>query len=255
MSETQTTAELVPFQYGDEPVRTVVIEGEPWFVLADLCKVLDLRNVADVRNRLADGVDLTYPIADSLGRTQQTTIISEAGMYEVVIRSDKPEAVTFRRWLTSEVLPAIRKTGSYSTAPALTPAEKMAQGLMAAQELLAAKDDRIAELEPKAELAEAYLTAQGGARLVREVAKTLGMKQVELRRFLLDEDLIFVKHAPCGDVMYDFRAQYAHQFLTRETVVNHTWGSCSHYTLQVLPRGVELIVKRLRAAGVLGGAA
>ncbi|MFC8182458.1 phage antirepressor KilAC domain-containing protein [Rhodococcus sp. NPDC057297] len=142
-----------------------------------------------------------------------------------------------------------------ASAPALTPAEEMARGLMAAQQMLAAKDDRIAELEPKAELADAYLTAQGGARLVREVAKTLGMKQVELRRFLLDEDLIFVKHAPCGDVMYDFRAQYAHHFLTRETVVNHTWGSCSHYTLQVLPRGIELIVKRLRAAGNLGGAA
>lgn len=255
MSDTQTTAELVPFQYDGSVVRTVLIDDEPWFVLADLCRALDLRNIADVRSRLADGVDQTYPIADSLGRIQQATIVSEPGMYEVVIRSDKPEAVSFRRWLTAEVLPAIRKQGSYSNAPALTPAEKMAQGLMAAQELLAEKDERIAELEPKADLADTYLTSQGGARLVREVAKTLGMKQVELRRFMLEEDLIFVKHAPCGDIMYDFRAQFAHHFQARETVVNHTWGTCSHYTLQVLPRGVELIVKRLRATGHLGGVA
>lgn len=78
------TAELVPFTYAaTKTVRVVTIDGEPWFVLADLCRVLRLANVKDVRDRLADGVDQTYPIADSLGRTQQATIVSEAGMYEV----------------------------------------------------------------------------------------------------------------------------------------------------------------------------
>jgi len=105
---------------------------------------------------------------------------------------------------------------------------------------------RNAELEPKAELADDYLIAQGGARLVREVAKTFGMKERDLRQFLIDEKLIFVRHSPCGEIQYDHYAGYAHYFLPREKVVQHQFGSCSHYTLMILPRGVELLSRRLR---------
>lgn len=112
-------------------------------------------------------------------------------------------------------------------------------------------DDRVAELKaevaelrPKADIADTYLTAQGGARLVREAAKLLGMREKDLRRFLLDEKLIFTKHAQCGDVQYDHYSQYAHHFKATEHVVRHTWGNCSHYTLTILPRGMELIAKR-----------
>ena len=125
--------------------------------------------------------------------------------------------------------------------------ERLALAVIDAQQMLVEKDERIAELEPKAELADNYLTAQGGARLVRQVAKTLGIPEKELRRFLLDEGLIYTRHSKCGDVQYDHYAQFAHHFLPRETVVQHQWGSCSHYTLYILPRGVELISKRLRA--------
>lgn len=106
---------------------------------------------------------------------------------------------------------------------------------------------RVAELEPKADLADTYLIAEGGTRLVREAAKLLGMREKDLRAFLLSERLIFVKHAPCGDVMYDHYAEFAHHFHAHETVVNHTWGTCTHYTLRVTPRGIELIRKRLKA--------
>lgn len=102
----------------------------------------------------------------------------------------------------------------------------------------------VAELKPKAEIADTYLTAQGGARLVREAAKLLGMREKDLRRFLLDEKLIFTKHAQCGDVQYDHYAQFAHHFKANEHIVRHAWGNCSHYTLMVLPRGMELIAKR-----------
>lgn len=243
----QAPHELIPFRYCIHPVRTIVIDREPWFVLADLCKVLGLSaNIAQVRNRLDDGACQTYPIADSLGRTQTATIVSEPGMYEVVIRSDKPDAINFRRWITGTVLPTIRKTGTYSMAPALTGPALMAAALIEAQSTLAAKDAVIAALEPKAELAENYLTASAGSRLVGEAAKILGMKEKQLRAFLLAEKLIFVKHATCGNVLYDHYSDFAPHFEARETVVNHTWGSCNHYTLRITPRGIDLIRKRLR---------
>ena len=88
------TTNLIPFTYPDQPVRVVEIDGEPWFVLADLCRVLDIKNVKQLRDRLDDGVCQTYPISDSLGRTQQATVVSEPGMYEVdrlrVVLADQP---------------------------------------------------------------------------------------------------------------------------------------------------------------------
>ena len=84
-------------------------QGEPWFVLKDICDALDLKNISDVASRLdEDGVGTTEVI-DNLGRTQKTNVVTEAGLYEVIFMSRKPEAVQFRRWVTNEVLPSIRK--------------------------------------------------------------------------------------------------------------------------------------------------
>lgn len=105
---------IIPFTYHDQPVRVVTIDGEPWFVLADLCKVLDIAASGRLAARLDEGMRQTHTLETAGGR-QRMTIVSEAGMYEVVIRSDKPEAAAFRRWITSEVLPSIRKHGGYLT--------------------------------------------------------------------------------------------------------------------------------------------
>ena len=84
-------------------------QGEPWFVLKDICDALDIGNSRDVARRLdEDGVD-TIDVTDNLGRTQKTNVITEAGLYEVIFMSRKPEAKAFKRWVTSEVLPSIRK--------------------------------------------------------------------------------------------------------------------------------------------------
>lgn len=114
--------ELKVFNYQDNEVRTVEINGEPWFVLKDVCAVLGLSTPARVAERLdSDEVSQTH-LTDSLGREQETTIVSESGLYNVILRSDKPEAKPFRKWVTSEVLPSIRKTGGYGQ-KALSPVE------------------------------------------------------------------------------------------------------------------------------------
>ncbi len=89
-------------------------DGSYWFVAKDICECLDIRNSRDAINGLdsdeKDGVGIT----DAIGRSQETTIISEAGMYSLILRSRKPEARAFKRWVTHDVIPSIRKTGSYS---------------------------------------------------------------------------------------------------------------------------------------------
>lgn len=90
--------------------------GEPWWVLADVCKVLEIGNPSDAARRLdADekyALDIIYP----MGRTQTATIINESGLYSLILTSRKPSAKRFKKWVTSEVLPAIRKTGGYMVA-------------------------------------------------------------------------------------------------------------------------------------------
>lgn len=172
--------DIVPFDYEGTSVRTVTVDGEPWFVLADLCKVLGISDVSIVRRRLDGALCQTHPIADSMGRTQQATIVSEAGMYEVVIRSDKPEAVTFRRWITGTVLPSIRKTGSYGAAPVreltrlelIQIAHDAEVGRLAAVEQVAELEQTNAELTPKARTFDTFLSSVGDYS-VGEAAKIL----------------------------------------------------------------------------------
>lgn len=128
--------DLQIFNYNTTEIRTVSIGGEPWFVAKDVCDVLELANSRDATSKLdSDDVGITDTI-DSLGRVQQTTIINEPGLYSLVMVSRKPEAKAFKRWITHEVIPAIRKTGSY-TKP------------MTQAELLAAQAQVLVELERK----------------------------------------------------------------------------------------------------------
>jgi toxin-antitoxin system, toxin component, bro family len=105
-------------------VRVLLEDGEPLFCLADICNILELR-VTDVKNRLEEEVVSTYPLPTN-GGIQQLTFVNEEGFYSVVLGSRKESVKPFKKWVTSEVLPSIRKTGSYSIKP-LTHAELMLQ--------------------------------------------------------------------------------------------------------------------------------
>lgn len=164
------STQIVPFSFDGAQVRVVTIDDEPWFVLADLARVLDIAAPARLAARLDEGVRQTHTLSTP-GGPQAMTVVSEAGMYEVVIRSDKPDAARFRRWITSDVLPSIRRTGSYG-APALTGPELLARAVIEAQAMIQAREAEVAELTPRAEAWDA-LAATDGDYSMRDAAQIL----------------------------------------------------------------------------------
>ncbi len=106
------------FKYEDQrEFRTFDINGDPWFALNDVCAALDIKNPRDAATRLDDD-EKGVVQADTLGGPQVIRIINESGLYSLILRSDKPEAKRFKKWVTSEVLPSIRRSGSYGRTPA-----------------------------------------------------------------------------------------------------------------------------------------
>ena len=106
------------FSYQQKQVRTVSKDGEPWFVASDVCKVLGIRNHHDAVTRLNDKMKDGVGVTDPHGRSQNTTVISEAGVYKLAFTSHKPEAEKFTDWVAIDVIPSIRKTGAYITSKA-----------------------------------------------------------------------------------------------------------------------------------------
>lgn len=131
-------------QFGE--IRTAGTVDNPLFCLADLCKALDLHaNV--VKQRLAEDVCSTYPL-QTPGGIQQANFVNEDGLYDVILDSRKPEAKAFRKWITSEVIPSIRKTGGYMIATAdMTDEEIMARAIMIGQKTIDRQKERIMALE------------------------------------------------------------------------------------------------------------
>ena len=187
------------FKYEENKlVRTMNIGDEPWFVLKDVCDVLGLSTPARVAERLdSDEVSQAHLI-DSMGRSQEMTIISESGLYNVILRSDKPEAKPFRKWVTAVVLPSIRKNGGYIAGQEeLSPQELMAKALLVAQKTLTDRDTRIKELtaqnqimQPKAEYFD-ELVARNLLTNFRETAKELGIKEKDFIGWLLDHRYVY----------------------------------------------------------------
>ncbi len=113
-------SELIPFSFEGASVRVIDIDGKPWFVATDLCAVLGIANSRDALASL-DEDEKGVATTDTPGGVQPVAIVNEPGMYSLILRSRKPEAKTFKRWVTHEVLPEIRKTGAYRLADAQLP--------------------------------------------------------------------------------------------------------------------------------------
>lgn len=128
MTATATNPNIIPFAFEDNLVRVFKPNGEPWFVGRDVCRVLDIKNESQALARLdPDEKNDGVCIIDPIGREQTVICVSEAGVFRLVFTSRKPEAERFKRWLAHEVLPALRKTGSY-TVPGRAPVPEEASG-------------------------------------------------------------------------------------------------------------------------------
>lgn len=105
---------VIPFNFEDHQVRSLLMNEEPWFVAVDVCNVLDISNVTQAMQRLDEDERSMF----NIGRQGETNLVNESGLYSLILRSRKPEAKRFKRWVTHEVLPAIRRSGRYEEKPA-----------------------------------------------------------------------------------------------------------------------------------------
>lgn len=163
-------------------VRTLVIDNEPWFVGKDVAEALGYKNTKDALAKHVDSED--KEILKSQNATLENipnrgvTVVNESGLYSLVLSSKLPSAKKFKRWVTSEVLPALRKTGQYQVKE-LSGSELMAKALIEAQSVLAAKDKQIEEMKPKALFADAVATSHTSI-LVGELAKILKQNGIDM---------------------------------------------------------------------------
>jgi len=183
-------------QFGE--VRVSELNNEPIFCLSDVCKILDLQGSAVLR-RLSDDVISNHPIIDNLGRTQIANFVNEDGLYDVILDSRKPEAKAFRKWITSEVLPAIRKTGGYMISKEEdTEADIMARALLIAQSTMERQKQRLELLQNENELQKKELKASShkveyfdnvlqssSVYVADQIAKELGITAITLNKKLV----------------------------------------------------------------------
>ena len=149
---------LTLFQFNAHEIRVISIDGEPWFVAKDLCAILDIGNTSQALSRLEDDEKRTIILNEGTNGNPEKSIVSESGMFSLVLSSRKPDAKKFRKWVTSEVLPSIRKTGGYQLRQ------------MSVAEMFLAQAQMMVEVERKQQAMESRLAAIERDRIEAEEA-------------------------------------------------------------------------------------
>lgn len=184
------------FVFLGREIRALLIGGKPWFVRADITSALDINPRSTlVQNLPAKGVFSNYPL-ETAGGKQGVTLISEGNMYRLILRSDSKNATEFQDWVTEVVLPKIRETGSYQhgVAQELTNEQKLAQAVLLSQEIMAQKDARIAELEPKADTYDKVLTPKHTMNLTElsaNLREHFPVNRNDVKAKLLEKGLLY----------------------------------------------------------------
>lgn len=195
----------VSFDFDGQAVRTITILGEIWFVLADVCAVLDITNIGNASARLDDDEKNSIRNPDVNGErgNPNITIINESGLYSLILTSRKPDAKRFKKWVTSDVLPTIRKTGGYSDTGFYIPASYPEALRLAAeqQEHIEKQDKRISDMSPKVEGFDRIAHADGSL-CITDAAKTLQMRPKDLFTWLRCNGWIYKRAGNSHDVAY-----------------------------------------------------
>lgn len=230
-------------------VRAIQIEGEPWFVAADVCRTLEIGNTSQALSRL-DEDEKDVILNDTLGGVQKMSIVNEPGLYTLVLGSRKDEAKSFKRWITHEVIPSIRKTGKYEVQQTPKTYLEALKALVAAEEEKQRLALENAEMKPKAEFADAII-ASNTTILVGDFAKILKQNGIDtgqnrLFKWFVDNHYLFKRN---GQYVPTQRAMELELFKIDSKPVRIGDETQIKHTVRVTPQGQKYFINKLLAKG------
>lgn len=230
-------------------IRTVTVDGQPYFVGKDVASVLGYKNIHDAICKHVDTEDKGVAKCDTLGGTQDLTIINESGLYSLVLSSKLPSAKRFKRWVTSEVLPAIRQTGGYiPTAPGMSDMEILSRAIQISQATIERQKKQLEAQAPKVLFADS-VAASDNTILINDLAKLLHQNGVDIggtRLFQwMRENGYLVKRKGTDYNMPTQRSMELGLFRIKETTHAHSDGHISiSRTPKVTGKGQQYFVEK-----------
>lgn len=230
------------FNYNNNAVRTIEKDGEPWFILKDVCNVLGISKYRDTAERL-DADERASVRVDTLGGKQEMTCINESGLYNVILRSDKPEAKPFRKWITAEVLPAIRKTGAYMTPQTIEQILTNPDTIISLATQIKELQAKVEQDKPKVLFANAVETSHTSI-LIGDLAKLIRQNGVEMGRDRLFKWLRDNKYL-LRDNMPSQRSMEMGLFEVKERTVCTPDGTKATFTPKVTGKGQTYFVNKI----------
>ncbi|MCU9614125.1 phage antirepressor [Caldibacillus lycopersici] len=242
---------LQVFNFNHNQVRTILQNGEPWFVAKDVCEVLEIVNVSRTLDRLDEDEKGLHTV-NTLGGAQQLSIVNEPGLYSLILTSRKSEAKQFKRWITHEVIPSIRKHGAYMTPEKieevlLNPDTliKLATNLKEEQQKRLAAEHLIEQQKPLVSFAESCM-ASDKSLLIREVAKLISKQGI-----LIGEKRLFQKLRE-WKLIFSGKNEPYQEYIERgyfeisQGIKESEKGSFTWLTMRVTPKGQMYIINRLK---------
>ena len=239
------------FNFNNATLRTLTdTAGDPWFVLKDCMNILDLGNPSETIKIFDDDEFSTTEVIDSIGRRQRTYIISEPGLYRLVMKSRKPEAKEFQRWITHEVLPTIRKYGAYMAQKTIDKALTNPDFLIQLATKLKEEQEKVMKLEPKAKALDTFTNVEDKL-LIRDAAKILSnsgtpISEKRLREWMINDGWIYkhdgswhatAKHCTAGHLVMVMSTKYATKSDGTKTAFPPT--------VRITRKGLALLHRRL----------
>lgn len=227
-------------------IRTLTIDGEPWFVAVDVCNALEIINSRDAVARLDDDEKNTVVLTDGIRGNPQKIIVNEPGLYTLILGSRKPEAKAFKRWITHEVIPAIRKYGGYMTKSLLEQVlenpnliYEFARRMLAEQQKNERLRQELDRAKPKADYYDAFIHPESCTN-IRATAKELKVPEKMFTAFLIRKRYLY--RAPSGGLMPYAKAAEDGLFFVKDYIAVN--GHQGVYTL-VTPKGKALFLSML----------